>query len=42
MNKMIGSGSTPRYIAIVILKTITGQSAKLRYLAVKDVEQWMK
>jgi len=42
IKKMIGNGSTPQYVAKVILEAITSQDPKLRYLAGKDVEQWME
>jgi len=42
IKKMIGNGSTPKYVAGVILEAITSQDPKLRYLAGKDVEQWME
>lgn len=42
VKKMIASGSTPQYVAEVILKAITSPDPKLRYVAGKDVEQWME
>jgi NAD(P)-dependent dehydrogenase (short-subunit alcohol dehydrogenase family) len=42
IKKMIGNGSTPQYVARAVLEAITSQSPKLRYLAGKDVEQWME
>jgi NAD(P)-dependent dehydrogenase (short-subunit alcohol dehydrogenase family) len=42
VKKMIANGSTPQYVAEVILKAITSPDPKLRYVAGKDVEQWME
>ncbi len=42
LNKMIDSGSTPQYVAEVVLYAITNENPKLRYLAGKDVEQWIE
>jgi len=44
VKKLIANGSTPQYVAEVILKAITNQdqNPKLRFLAGKDVEQWME
>jgi len=42
INKMMEKGSTPQYVADVVLHAITSESPKLRYLAGKDVEQWIE
>ncbi len=42
INKMMEKGSTPQYVAEVVLHAITSESPKLRYLAGKDVEQWVE
>jgi NAD(P)-dependent dehydrogenase (short-subunit alcohol dehydrogenase family) len=42
LNKMLDNGSTPQYVAQVILHAITSENPKLRYLAGKDVEQWVE
>jgi NAD(P)-dependent dehydrogenase (short-subunit alcohol dehydrogenase family) len=42
VKKMIAIGSTPQYVAEVILEAITSPDHKLRYVAGKDVEQWME
>ncbi len=42
VRKMIANGSTPQYVAEVILEAITSPDHKLRYVAGKDVEQWME
>lgn len=42
VKKMIANGSTPQYVAEVILEAITSPESKLRYVAGKDVEQWME
>ena len=42
VKKMIANGSTPQYVAEVILEAITSPDHKLRYVAGKDVEQWME
>jgi NAD(P)-dependent dehydrogenase (short-subunit alcohol dehydrogenase family) len=42
VNKMMEKGSTPQYVAEVVLHAITSESPKLRYLAGKDVEQWIE
>ncbi|HEX5186953.1 MAG TPA: SDR family oxidoreductase [Nitrososphaeraceae archaeon] len=42
VKKMIANGSTPQYVAEVILEAITSPDPKLRYIAGKDVEQWME
>lgn len=42
INKMMAKGSTPQYVAEVVLHAITSESPKLRYLAGKDVEQWVE
>ena len=41
LNKLIGNGSTPQYVAEVVLGAITNENPKLRYLVGRDVEQWM-
>jgi NAD(P)-dependent dehydrogenase (short-subunit alcohol dehydrogenase family) len=42
IKKMMGNGSTPEYVAEVLLGAITSENPKLRSLAGKDVEQWME
>jgi len=42
VKKMIANGSTPQYVAEVILEAITSPDPKLRYVAGKDVGQWME
>ena len=42
VKKMIANGSTPQYVAKVILGAIASPDPKLRYVAGKDVEQWME
>jgi NAD(P)-dependent dehydrogenase (short-subunit alcohol dehydrogenase family) len=42
VDKMMENGSTPQYVAEVVLHAITSESPKLRYLAGKDVEQWIE
>ena len=42
VKKMMENGSTPQYVAEVVLHAITSESPKLRYLAGKDVEQWIE
>jgi NAD(P)-dependent dehydrogenase (short-subunit alcohol dehydrogenase family) len=39
MNEMIKNGSTPEFVARVILDAVTDKNPKIRYLAGKDVEQ---
>lgn len=41
LTKMLDNGSTPQYVAEVVLDAVTNESPKLRYLAGKDVEQWV-
>ena len=41
-DKMIINGSTPEYVAHIIFDAIRDENPKLRYLAGKDVEQWME
>jgi NAD(P)-dependent dehydrogenase (short-subunit alcohol dehydrogenase family) len=42
LTKNLDNGSTPQYVAEVVLDAITSESPKLRYLAGKDVEQWVE
>src|ERR687890_821612 len=42
VDKMMENGSTPQYVAEVVLHAITSESPKLRYLAGKDLEQWIE
>ena len=42
LNKVLDSGSTPQYVAEVVLAAVTNENPKLRYLAGKDVEQWVE
>jgi len=42
VDKMTENGSTPQYVAEVVLHAITSENPKLRYLAGKDVEQWIE
>jgi NAD(P)-dependent dehydrogenase (short-subunit alcohol dehydrogenase family) len=39
VEKMMENGSTPQYVAEVVLSAVTNENPKLRYLAGKDVEQ---
>ncbi|MGN6615186.1 MAG: SDR family oxidoreductase [Candidatus Nitrosocosmicus sp.] len=39
IDKMMKNGSTPQYVAEVVLDAVTNENPKLRYLAGKDVEQ---
>jgi NAD(P)-dependent dehydrogenase (short-subunit alcohol dehydrogenase family) len=42
VEKMMENGSTPQYVAEVVLSAVTNENPKLRYLAGKDVEQWVE
>lgn len=42
ISKMMDNGSTPQYVAEVVLHAVTSENPKLRYLAGKDVEQWVE
>ncbi|MDQ6723692.1 MAG: SDR family oxidoreductase [Thermoproteota archaeon] len=42
MKKMMENGSTPEFVAKVVLDAITNNNPKLRYLAGNDVEQWIE
>src|SRR6478609_6621124 len=42
VKKMMENGSTPQYVAEIVLHAITRENPKLRYLAGKDVEQWIE
>jgi NAD(P)-dependent dehydrogenase (short-subunit alcohol dehydrogenase family) len=42
VNKMMKNGSTPQYVAEVVLDAVTSENPKLRYLAGKDIEQWLE
>jgi len=42
IEKMIENGSTPDYVAKIVLEAVSSSNPKLRYLAGKDVEQWIE
>jgi NAD(P)-dependent dehydrogenase (short-subunit alcohol dehydrogenase family) len=42
IGKMVENGSTPDYVAKIVLEAVSSSTPKLRYLAGKDVEQWME
>jgi NAD(P)-dependent dehydrogenase (short-subunit alcohol dehydrogenase family) len=42
VKKMMENGSTPQYVAQVVLDAVTNENPKLRYLAGKDVQQWIE
>jgi NAD(P)-dependent dehydrogenase (short-subunit alcohol dehydrogenase family) len=42
LTKMIENGSTPEYVAEIVYRAISNENPKLRYLAGKDVEQWIE
>jgi NAD(P)-dependent dehydrogenase (short-subunit alcohol dehydrogenase family) len=42
IGKMIENGSTPDYVAKIVLEAVSSSNPKLRYLAGKDVEQWIE
>ena len=42
LNKVLDNGTTPQYVAEVVLAAVTNENPKLRYLAGKDVEQWVE
>jgi NAD(P)-dependent dehydrogenase (short-subunit alcohol dehydrogenase family) len=42
VDKMMENGSTPQYVAEVVLDAVTSENPKLRYLAGKDVEQLLE
>jgi NAD(P)-dependent dehydrogenase (short-subunit alcohol dehydrogenase family) len=42
LTKMIENGSTPEYVAEIVNHAISNENPKLRYLAGKDVEQWIE
>ena len=39
---MLENGSTPDYVAKIVYEAVSSNNPKLRYLAGKDVEQWME
>lgn len=41
MNQLMENGSSPQMVANIVLKAITSDRPKLRYLAGKDVEDWV-
>ena len=41
IGQMMENGSTPDYVAKIVLQAIIDSKPKLRYLAGKDVEQWI-
>jgi NAD(P)-dependent dehydrogenase (short-subunit alcohol dehydrogenase family) len=42
VGKIMENASTPQYVAEVVLHAITSENPKLRYLAGKDIEQWIE
>lgn len=42
MDQMLKNGSTPQLVANIVLNAVTSDKPKLRYLAGKDVEQWIE
>jgi NAD(P)-dependent dehydrogenase (short-subunit alcohol dehydrogenase family) len=42
LTKMLENGSTPEYVAEIVHHAISNENPKLRYLAGKDVEQWIE
>jgi NAD(P)-dependent dehydrogenase (short-subunit alcohol dehydrogenase family) len=42
LTKLIENGSTPEYVAEIVYHAISNENPKLRYLAGKDVEQWIE
>ena len=42
LTKLLDNGSTPQYVAEVVLDAVTNENPKLRYLAGKDVQQWVE
>ncbi len=42
LTKMLENGSTPEYVAEIVHRAISNENPKLRYLAGKDVEQWIE
>jgi NAD(P)-dependent dehydrogenase (short-subunit alcohol dehydrogenase family) len=42
IDKMMKNGSTPQYVAKVVLDAVTNENPKLRYLAGKDIEQLLE
>ncbi len=42
LTKMIENGFTPEYVAEIVYHAISNENPKLRYLAGKDVEQWIE
>jgi NAD(P)-dependent dehydrogenase (short-subunit alcohol dehydrogenase family) len=42
IDKMMKNGSTPQYVAEVVLDAVTNENPKLRYLAGKDIEQLLE
>lgn len=42
IGQMMENGSTPDYVAKIVYEAISSGNPKLRYLAGKDVEQWME
>ena len=42
IGKMMENGSTPDYVAKIVYEAVSSSNPKLRYLAGKDVEQWME
>ena len=41
IDKVMENASTPQYVAEVVFDAVTNENPKLRYLAGKDVEQWV-
>ncbi len=42
INHMLENGSSPQLVANIVLDAVTSNKPKLRYLAGKDVEQWVE
>jgi len=42
IDKMMKNGSTPQYVAEVVLDAVTNENPKLRYLAGKDIKQLLE
>ena len=42
LTKMLENGSTPEYVVEIVYHAISNENPKLRYLAGKDVEQWIE
>ena len=42
LTKMLENGFTPEYVVEIVHHAISNENPKLRYLAGKDVEQWIE